>query len=95
MRDNPSGIWLITYHVMNEDRQAPKPPLMIPMLWPNLSLGFPGLKEMPGKPIRTAHTLSQQQRLQVRKREDSSLGLGNLSLVFHKTANGPSSVMPA
>lgn len=74
MRDNPSGIWFITYLVRKEDRQAPKSPLMIPVLWPNLNLGFPGLKEMPGKPIRTAHTLSQQQRLQVRKSGHSSLG---------------------
>lgn len=68
MRDNPSGIWFITYFVMKEVRKAPKSPLMIPVLWPNLNL-----KEMPGKPIRTAHTLSQQQRLQVRKSEHSSL----------------------
>lgn len=74
MRDNPSGIWFITYLVMKEARQAPKSPLMIPVLWPNLNLGFPGLKETPGKPIRTAHSLSQQQRLQVRKSEHSSLG---------------------
>lgn len=86
MRDNPSGIWFITYLVRKEDRQAPKSPLMIPVLWPNLNIGFPGLKEMPGKPIRTAHTLNQQQRLQVRKSGHSSLGWGNPSLVFHNTS---------